>query len=55
MGCKPLFSALPLTREEHQLQHQIGQFAFRPRSWWEEKTDYYLREWKKQQKLTDCQ
>lgn len=42
IGCKPLWSAIPLTREEHLLQHQIGQYAFMPREWWEEKTSYYL-------------
>lgn len=38
---KPLWSAIPMTRKQHLLQHQIGQYSFRPRSWWEEKVEYY--------------
>lgn len=34
IGIKPPFSALPLTRVEHDDQHRIGQFNFAPRSWW---------------------
>lgn len=47
VGCKPLFSAIPLTRDEHSRQHQVGQFNFMPRIWWEKMTDFYLQEWKK--------
>lgn len=45
IGCKPLFSAIPLTREEHIEQHRIGQYNFMPREWWEEKIKYYLKKW----------
>lgn len=45
IGCKPIFSAIPLTRDEHRLQHQIGQFNFMPREWWEEKVRYYIEMW----------
>jgi hypothetical protein len=51
-GTKPLFSAIPLTVGEHNRQHQIGQYTFMPREWWEEKVAYYLERWKKQQELT---
>lgn len=44
-GCKPLFSAVPLTPQEHRLQHRIGQFAFQPREWWVEQTAKYLAQW----------
>ena len=45
-GIKPLFSAIPLTWGEHQLQHQIGQYSFMPRDWWERKVAYYVDAWK---------
>lgn len=44
VGIKPLMSAIPLTREEHRKQHQIGQYEFQPRAWWEEKVKYYVSE-----------
>jgi hypothetical protein len=45
VGCKPLLSAIPLTRDEHRLQHQIGQYAFMPREWWEREVERHLRRW----------
>lgn len=42
VGCKPLFSAIPLTDSEHKLQHQIGQYNFMPREWWETQIGKYL-------------
>jgi hypothetical protein len=47
IACKPLYSAIPLTDAEHKLQHQIGQYNFRPREWWEKKVEFYVNEWKK--------
>ncbi len=47
IGCKPLYSAIPLTREEHQEQHRIGTFAFMPREKWEEKVKHYVDLWEK--------
>lgn len=47
VGCKPLYSAIPLTREEHRLQHRIGQFNFMPRAWWETQVAHYVDLWKK--------
>lgn len=34
IGIKPLFSAIPLTKQEHDIQHRIGTFKFASRSWW---------------------
>lgn len=45
-GCKPLFSAIPLTRAEHMEQHRVGQFNFMPREWWESQVEYHLNKWK---------
>lgn len=41
IGIKPLYSAIPLTDEEHREQHRIGQFNFIPREKWEELTEHY--------------
>ena len=46
IGCKPLFSAIPLTREEHREQHRIGQFNFQSREWWEEQVEIHLKRWR---------
>lgn len=48
IGIKPPYSGIPLTYGEHQHQHQIGQYAFAPREWWEEKVKYYLELWKQE-------
>lgn len=42
IATKPLYSAIPLTREEHLRQHQIGQFNFMPREWWDEQLEIHL-------------
>jgi hypothetical protein len=47
IGCKPLWSAIPLTREEHMRQHQVGQYNFMPRQWWEMQVAYYLNGYKR--------
>jgi hypothetical protein len=39
---KPIFSAVPMTRAEHQEQHRVGQYNFRPREWWEMMTAHYF-------------
>jgi hypothetical protein len=44
-GCKPEYSAIPLTDAEHKEQHRIGQFNFKKRDWWERMTKYYLTIW----------
>lgn len=43
VGCKPLYSAIPLTPEEHRKQHRIGQYNFMPREWWEEQVTTYVK------------
>lgn len=44
ISIKPLFSAIPLTHQEHIEQHRIGQFKFAGRNWWEETVkNYQLR------------
>ena len=53
IGCKPTYSAIPLTQQEHSEQHRIGQFNFMPKPWWEGKVEYYVSQWKKQQKLIE--
>ena len=42
IGCKPLYSAIPLTNEEHMEQHRIGQYNFSPREWWESQVKKYV-------------
>ncbi len=44
-GCKPEYQAVPLTAAQHRTQHQIGQFAFMPRDWWEGQVLKYLARW----------
>lgn len=46
IGTKPLYSAVPLTREEHLEQHRIGTFNFQPRIWWELQCSVHLGRWK---------
>ena len=41
-GYKPLFSAIPLTFEEHQLQHQHGEEHLKERSWWDKQVARYI-------------
>lgn len=45
-GIKPPYSGIPLTVEEHLIQHQIGQFEFLPREEWERLIYIHLCEWK---------
>jgi hypothetical protein len=45
VGCKPDFSAIPMTHKQHLEQHRIGQFNFLPREWWEQQVDKYRRLW----------
>jgi len=35
-GCKPEYCAIPLTHKQHHHQHQVGQYRFMSREWWEE-------------------
>lgn len=45
VGMKPEYSAIPMTADEHRLQHDIGQYAFKPREWWEETVVHYVEKW----------
>ena len=45
MGCKPEYSAVPLTHAQHLEQHRIGQFSFMPRAWWERQVELHLERW----------
>lgn len=44
-GIKPPFSGVPMTYAEHAKQHQIGQYAFKPREWWEYEVRRHLDMW----------
>lgn len=44
-GMKPPFSGLPLTMQEHQMQHRIGQYNFRHKTWWEDNVREHLERW----------
>jgi hypothetical protein len=48
-GIKPPFSAIPLTDQEHRLQHQKGESAVHPegKEWFDKKRVQYLTEWVK--------
>ena len=52
VGIKPLFSAIPLTHDEHLEQHRIGTFKFASRSWWESQCAKHLERWKYETKAT---
>lgn len=41
IGIKPLYSAVPLTSDEHQDQHRIGTYKFAARDWWEAQVKKY--------------
>lgn len=42
---KPPYSAIPLTAEEHNLQHQKGESVIAPKEWWEKQACIYLASW----------
>lgn len=45
IATKPEYWAIPLTRDEHLRQHQVGQFAFMRKDWWEEQVRKHLELW----------
>lgn len=47
-GCKPEYSAIPLTHAQHLEQHRIGQFNFKSRSWWQKQVRIHLTRWIKE-------
>ena len=42
---KPEYHCVPLTYREHQVQHQYGEERLKPKSWWDEQAERYLRMW----------
>lgn len=44
-GVKPVYSGLPLTMQEHQLQHAVGQFHFMERERWQYLVESHLKAW----------
>src|SRR5580698_3118144 len=44
-ACKPEYSAIPLTYEEHLLTHQKGETALMPKDWFETQALKYLQRW----------
>ena len=47
-GIKSSFSAIPLTKVEHDLTHSKGDEALMPKEWFEQKADEYKERWLKQ-------
>src|SRR5262245_34683515 len=45
-GYKAKYSCVPLTQQEHLLQHQHGESYFHPKEWWDERVETYRRLWK---------
>lgn len=46
-GIKPEYSAIPLTHDEHALQHQQGESAIRDREWFDSQASKYRVLWAK--------
>lgn len=42
---KPEYSGIPLTHEEHALQHQKGESVFCPPEWYDQQAAMYLTKW----------
>ena len=45
-GFKPDFCCVPLTQEEHLLQHHYGEESLRPKEWWDKQVEKYFTLWK---------
>jgi len=45
VAIKPEYSAVPLTHDEHNLQHQKGESAFTSPEWFEREANRYLAMW----------
>lgn len=46
-GFKGDFACVPLTQEEHLLQHQHGEESLKPKGWWDAQVEKYLTLYKK--------
>ena len=44
-GYRPPFSGVPLTWDEHERQHRVGQYNFKPRGWWDAQVRRCLGLW----------
>lgn len=44
-GQKPAYLAIPLTHEEHALQHRKGQSVIGTRDWWQGQCERHLSGW----------
>jgi hypothetical protein len=44
-GYKGPYSCIPLTHSEHLVQHEKGESALKPKAWWDEQAEHYLRRW----------
>lgn len=44
-GIKPEYFAIPLTHEEHRIQHEKGYSELAPVDWWQDKAIEYLTMW----------
>ena len=44
-GIKPPYSAIPLTKKEHDYAHQHGDTQVRPDEWWEKMRIKYVSDW----------
>ena len=48
VGCKPLFSAVPLCWFHHGEQHQMSHTVHGNKSWWVRQADLHLSRWEKE-------
>ncbi|MAT95360.1 MAG: hypothetical protein CME59_22540 [Halioglobus sp.] len=53
IGIKPPYSAIPLCDRHHQLQHQQGYSALRPKEWWPRQVVRYVSDWAWEKLKTD--
>lgn len=52
-GIKPVYSGIPLTMQEHQIQHSVGQFSFMTKDRWEYLVQIHLENWAKSKSKLD--
>lgn len=47
IATKPPYSGVPMNYLQHLEQHRLGQYAFKPREWWESQVLAHLIRWAK--------
>lgn len=52
-GFKPPYACIPLTHDEHALQHQQGESELKPTDWFDKKRNEYLVKWAKETLLKE--